>query len=89
MDEKEYRRCCVCKEIKLLSEFGFNKTCKFGRAYECKSCKKERYYIRRYGYRHNPVCSILKQHAEVLADDPDRLSTDFIKSLMHTDPKCD
>ena len=35
------------------------------------------------------TCSILKQHAEVLADDPDRLSTDFIKSLMHTDPKCD
>ena len=35
------------------------------------------------------VCGILKQHAEVLSHDPDRLSTDFIKSLMHTDPKCD
>lgn len=34
------------------------------------------------------TCSILKQHAEVLEDDPERLSTDFIKSLMHTDPKC-
>ena len=34
------------------------------------------------------TCSILKQHAEVLADDPERLSTDFIKSLMHTEPKC-
>jgi len=35
------------------------------------------------------TCNILKQHAEVLSHDPDRLSTDFIKSLMHTDPKCD
>ena len=34
------------------------------------------------------TCSILKQHAEVLGDDPERLSTDFIKLLMGTDPKC-
>jgi 5-methylcytosine-specific restriction endonuclease McrA len=35
------------------------------------------------------VCSILKQHAKVLEHDKDRLSTDFIKSLMSGDIKCD
>jgi len=89
MDEKEYRRCYACGETKLISEFGLNRTRKFGQAHECKACKKERDYIRRHGYPPDAVCSILKQHAEVLSHDPDRLSTDFIKSLMHTDPKCD
>jgi len=33
------RKCYYCKKVKLLSEFCNNKREKYGKAYECKSCK--------------------------------------------------
>jgi hypothetical protein len=33
------------------------------------------------------VCGTLKHHAEDLADDPDRLSSEFMLSLMYRDKK--
>ena len=38
---QEGKVCNTCKEHKLLSEFHKNGGCKDGRAYKCKSCKKE------------------------------------------------
>ena len=34
--------------------------------------------------RHD-TCRVLKEHKEALADDPERLSTDFILKLVHGD----
>ena len=34
------------------------------------------------------TCSILREHAEKLKDDPERLSTAFIKGIMGSTRKC-
>lgn len=31
------------------------------------------------------TCNIIKEHAEILKDDPERLSTEFIKSIINLD----
>ena len=35
------------------------------------------------------VCGILRDHARDLIDDPERLSTDFMKNLIGTSESCD
>ena len=41
-------------------------------------------YQREYASRHrrDALCKILKEHKQALADDPERLSTDFILKLV-------
>jgi len=79
------KRCHRCGEVKPVNEFHKRKDRKDGLSDICKVCKRHIDRIRR-----NPeaMCELLYNHAKVLEDDPERLSTDFIKSLMGTDPKC-
>ncbi len=50
--------------------------------YICKTCVKERWRDR-YASNRSKVCKILRDHSEWLKDDPERLSTDFILSLVN------
>ena len=34
-------------------------------------------------YKNNRICKILKKHADTLQDDDERLSTDFIKTMLY------
>ena len=44
-------------------------------------------YKKEYRKRHSPnaICEILTEHKQALADDPERLSTDFILKLVQGD----
>lgn len=35
------------------------------------------------------VCDVLHSHSTIMQDDPDRLSTDFIKTLLFRNTKCE
>ena len=54
-------------------------------AYSPKFCSHECYWESKKGGRLSRgarVCSLLTEHHETLKDDPERLSTDFLKSLI-------
>jgi len=73
------KQCTKCKEWKEEGEFSKNKQCGGGLRPVCKTCTSE--YNRLYHKKRKSLCSILKNHAFLLRDDPDRLTTDYIKKI--------
>ena len=94
----ETKRCRTCGEVKPLDEFYIDRGNSTGRTSRCRACtnavQKSAYrsrsragtklnnYSELRGTRRRSVCGILNAHHEILKDDPDRLSSDFLKSLI-------
>jgi hypothetical protein len=88
---KKYKRKCI--------ECGVGFFAKSASIESCKSCSMKDFYRITRGYKKKlykntlpdiivgTCCTILKSHHDILKDDPERLSTEFIKSLSNC--KCD
>lgn len=79
------KQCTKCKEWKKLNEFYVKTKSKDGLQYQCKSCNRKynKENKEHKKYKNNRICKILKKHADTLQDDDERLSTDFIKTMLY------
>ena len=94
----ESKRCTKCGEEKPLEEFYVDRKGREGRSSRCRACINEvitpGYRSRNKagtkldncavvrGARWRSVCGILNVHHDTLKDDPERLSTSFINSII-------
>ena len=79
------KRCSVCGKVQKVDAFGFG-SASIGdrRQTVCTQCLAEQDAKKQELIKssHADVCDVLKTHASILADDPERLSTTFLKSLI-------
>ena len=84
------KTCSHCKESKDESEFNKSRLTKDGFSRWCKRCKNEKTaVIRKINLILPPIdkslikaCDIIKDHNNILKDDPDRLHSDFLTQMI-------
>jgi hypothetical protein len=85
----ERKICNNCGVEKPVTEFYSSK--RDGISHVCKKCEKDLYGYKKVenpkprGRKPTSVCNLIKMHHEEMRDDPEHLSTDFLKNLLRVD----
>lgn len=85
------RICNKCRVEKPVTEFYSRK--RDGIFHVCKKCERELHEYKKVenpkprGRKPTAVCNIIKRHHEEMREDPEHLSTDFLKKLLRVN--CD
>ena len=102
MSTKRCTKCGVEKDVSLFGKFyagkdgrsSWCKTCINSASKECVKARlrsdpkfKEEYIIRLENLKRVATCNILKRHHDVMKDDPEHLTTEFLQDLIGIDCK--
>ena len=75
-------------DARWLRDFKLIGSCKFQNTFAPPVCGFGKAKTFPHDYQSKPFCAILQIHSGIMKDDPERLSTDFIKSICRTSKKC-